>query len=442
MTKKRYTLFPLGHALRETLKNGYTLSDVRSDLFAGLVVSLIALPLSMALAMAIGLPPQHGVYTAIVAGIVAALFGGSHFQVSGPTAAFVVILIPIVSEFGLHGLLWCQILAGAFLFLSGALRLGKWIHAVPSAVVTGFTTAIALVLSLIALIDFFGLPLQSLDPHFWGKIEQLIHHMPHLKLSETTIGLTTLILTLLANYKVRWIPGPFIGIIGGTLLAFALQGSGFTVATIGSEFYQHTTEGGLLFYLPTFEAGHLLSIPSLSEWQSLFLPAIIIAGLAGLESLLSATLADKLTQTKHHPNAELQGIGLANILSSLSAGIPATAAIARTATNIQNGAKSPFAAVFHSLFILSYMLFFSNLIQHIPMATLAALLLLTAYRMSHIRQFIGVLKHDPLSEKIVLLGAFGFTAMIDMVAGVTFGIVLAGGFYLFKRLKTEPTPPM
>jgi SulP family sulfate permease len=434
VTNKRNTIFPLGHALRDTLQKGYTLDDLRSDLFAGLVVSLIALPLSMALAMAIGLPPQHGLFTAIVAGIVAALLGGSHYQVSGPTAAFVVILIPIVSDFGLHGLLWCQILAGILLILGGMFRLGKWIHAVPSAVVTGFTAAIALVLSVIALKDFFGLPLTSLEPHFWGKIDQILHHLPHLKLPETIIGLTTLVLTLLLNYKIRWLPGPFAGIVGGTLLALVFQSSGYPVATIGSEFYQHNAQSNLLFYLPTFEAGHLLTIPSLDEWKLLFLPAVIIAGLAGLESLLSATLADKLTHTQHHPNAELQGIGVANILTGLSAGIPATAAIARTATNIQNGAKSPFAAVFHSVFILSYMLFFSKIIQHVPMATLAALLLLTAYRMSHIRQFICVLKHDPLSEKIVLLGAFGFTAMIDMVAGVAIGVGLACGFYALKRL--------
>lgn len=434
MKKKIVSSFPLGHALRETFKKGYGLKDVRSDLFAGLVVSLIALPLSMALAMAIGLPPQHGVYTAIVAGSIAALFGGSHYQVSGPTAAFVVILIPIVAEYGLRGMLWCQILAGLILFMGGAFRLGKWINAVPSAVVTGFTTAIALVLSLIALKDFLGLPITRLEPHFWEKIIQIGHHLPNLNIAAVTIGLTTLILTIISNHLIRWFPGPFIGIVGGTLVAMLFQSQGINVATIGSEFSEMASSGSLAFYLPTLEAGNLLTIPSWQEWQSLLLPALIIAGLAGLESLLSATLADKLTQTKHHPNAELQGIGLANIVSSFTAGIPATAAIARTATNIQNGAKSPFAAIFHSLFILSYTIFFAKVIQLIPMSTLAALLLLTAYRMSHIHQFLAVLKQDPLSEKIVLLCAFGFTAMIDMVAGVTIGILVAAGFYLFSLL--------
>ncbi|MBN9287631.1 MAG: hypothetical protein BGO43_13695 [Gammaproteobacteria bacterium 39-13] len=434
--------FPLSWALRQTFQQGYNLKTLKADLGAGLVVSLIALPLSMALAIAIGMPPQQGIYTAIVAGIAAAIFGGSHYQISGPTAAFVVILIPIVAEFGLRGLIWCQILAGLMLILFSIIKLGKFIHYIPHPVIIGFTTGIALVLATISLKDFLGLQIADLGPHFIDKISHLYFHLAEISLPETCIGITTIILILSSKRFIKAVPSPMIGVLGGSLLGWGLSCYGYSISTIGTQFSFLSADGSISygipavsphFQLPTFTTGNLFSIPSLAEIKTFLGPAFIIACLAALESLLSASIADNLTQSKHHPNAELSGIGIANVLSALASGIPATAAIARTATNIQSGAKSPFAAVFHSLFILLYVLLLAPFICHVPMTVLAALLLLTAYNMSHLPQFIELFKTAPLFERIVLFSSFALTVFMDMIAGVMVGIALSTLFYLIRN---------
>lgn len=426
--------FSLSWALRQTFRQGYNLAMLKADLGAGLVVSLIALPLSMALAIAIGMPPQQGIYTAIVAGIAAAIFGGSHYQISGPTAAFVVILIPIVTEFGLRGLIWCQILAGLLLILFSLAKLGRFIRFVPYPVIIGFTTGIAVVLATISLKDFLGLKITNLGPHYLDKVSHLFFHLSETSFAETSVGLITIIIILCAKRYIKFIPSPIIGVLAGSLLGWLLAQDGYAIATVGTQFSFLSSDGSMIygipaypphFQLPTFKPGSLFSIPSMVELSTFFGPALIIAGLASLESLLSAAIADNLTGTRHHPNAELGGIGIANILSGLASGIPATAAIARTATNIQSGAKSPFAAVFHSLFILLYVLLLAPLIGFVPMSALAALLILTAYNMSHLPQFMSILKGAPLSNRIVLLACFTLTVLVDMVAGVLAGIVLS-----------------
>lgn len=392
-------MLTISWALRQTLKNGYPWAYFKADLSAAFVVSLIALPLSMALAIAIGLPPQHGIYTAIVAGIAAAIFGGSQFQISGPTAAFVVILIPIVNQYGLDGLIWCQILAGLFLLVFSVARLGKFIHAIPYPVIIGFTSAIALVLARISCKDFFG------------------------EYQETFVGMVTLLLTLASGRMI-------VGMIGATVLGFLLTQQGFSVATLGTEF------NGIPSTLPTF---HFPTLPALSELTVLCFPAFTIAILAALESLLSAKIADKMTNTQHHANGELSGIGIANILSGLATGIPATAAIARTAANIQNGAKSPFAAIFHALFMLLYILLLAPLILWIPISALAALLILTAYNMSHWREFKKILFSAPLAEKLVLMTCFLLTVSFDMVIGITTSLLLSTSLYIFTRIRKNYT---
>lgn len=409
-------------ALKQTLKNGYSFNAFQADLQAGFIVSLIAFPLSMALAITIGLPPQHGIYTAIIAGSFAAFFGGSLYQVSGPTAAFVAILIPIVMEFGLAGMIWCQILAGVFLVLFGILRFGKFIHYVPLPVTIGFTTGISIVLAVICLKDFLGLPIQ-MAPHFLDKISQIVVALPELNFSEALIGITTLCLILIAK-RIKPLPAAAVGMMGATLLSLILSNFGYPVATIGSTF------SGISLTLPVFI---LPEFPK--EIISYFKPALMIACLAALESLLSAIIGDNLTQTRHQPNSELKGIGIANIFSALASGIPATAAIARTVTNIQNGARSPFAAIFHAGFILLYVLILSPLINLIPMASLAALLLLTAYNMSHLHQFIGMFKSSPTTDRVVLVTSCVLTVLADMVTGVIAGITIAIFFYLTKKLK-------
>ncbi len=430
-------------ALRESLKKGYNLKIFGQDLAAGLVVSLVALPLSMALSIAVGLPPEHGLYTAIVAGILTPLLGGSITQVSGPTAAFVVILAPIVTEFGLRGIIWCQILAGIIILIMGLARLGRYISYVPYPVTTGFTTGIAVVIATLSLKDFLGLPIGKIEDSFVGKLEQIFTFLPQMNLAEAGVGLFTLIIILHFNKLIKIIPSPIVGISLAAFLGWGLaQLYGIEITTIGSRFTytlpDGTTGHGVPPLPPTFhlpgEAGNkLFAWPSFAELKTFLMPAMVIAALAALESLLSATVSDSMTGQRHSPNAELNGIGIANIFSGLFAGIPATGAIARTATNINAGARTPIASALHGVFLLLYVLSLAPLISYVPMSALAALLLITAYRMSHVHQFITVLKIAPVSDRITLASCFIFTVFIDMVAGVTVGFLLAT-LLLMKRV--------
>lgn len=436
---------PLATALLDSLHAGYRAATLRHDLMAAFVVSLIALPLSMALSIAVGLPPQHGIYTAVAAGIVTALFGGSRLQVSGPTAAFVVILAPIVADLGLRGIIWCQLLAGVMLILFGIAHLGRLISYVPYPVTTGFTAGIAVVLATLSLNDFLGLGVESLTGGFVEKFARLAYALPGIDWAETGVGLVTLLLIIFSpRYFGKWIPGPIIGVVVGTLLALLLERYGFSIETIGDRFSYMTPEGqtvaGIPPYLPQFhlpgmeDGSGLWAWPTLEEWKLFFGPALTIAILAALESLLSATVADSLSGGKrHNPNAELNGIGLGNLASAMVMGVPATGAIARTASNINAGGKTPLASVFHALLIMLYVWLLADYINAIPMTALAALLLFTAYRMSHVHQFITTLQVAPRSDIIVLLSCFGLTVLIDMVAGVTAGMVLAS-FLIIKRV--------
>ncbi len=442
MQRRAFSLLPIGWALRESLRQGYHWQDFKADLGAAFVVSLIALPLSMALAIAVGLSPEHGIYTAIVAGIAAALLGGSQFQISGPTAAFVVILIPIVADLGLRGIIWCQIIAGIILIILGYAKIGQWIHRVPMTVTIGFTTGIAIVLATLALKDFLGLKLASNTPHFIDKVCHLATHLSDVSWPETIVGIVTLLLIVTARKWIKIIPAPMTGVIVGAILAIVFDGLGYPLATIGSEFSYQAQNGSLqmgippfapALHLPTLSPGSLFTVPNLTELKALLPPALIIAALIALESLLSAAIADSLTQTKHQPNAELKGIGLANILSGLATGIPATAAIARTAANIHNGARTPFASMFHSVLILIYVLIFSPIICLIPMTSLAALLLVTAYHMSHLKQFLNMLRYDMTSNRIVLVSCCLVTVFVDMVAGISVGIALAWSLQYINR---------
>ncbi|MDP2207021.1 MAG: SulP family inorganic anion transporter [Alphaproteobacteria bacterium] len=433
--------FPLATALRACLKT-YDRQTLRADLVAGLIVSLIALPLAMALSIAVGLPPEHGIYTAIVAGIVAALFGGSAAQVSGPTAAFVVIVAPIVAKYGLHGLIWCQIMAGIVLIILGMLRLGKFVNYVPYPVVTGFTAGIAVTIATLALNDFFGLGIAQLDGHYIDKVQTIIAHLPQLRAGDFLVGVVTLAGLIFAPRFTPKIPAAVAGMTLGFAAAWFLQQSGISVDTLFSRFSYTAADGllqqGIPPYAPKLHmpgGSGLFALPDYAEFKSLLMPALVIAALAALESLLSATVADGLARTRHDPNAELNGIGLANIFSGLAAGIPATGAIARTAANIQAGGKTPLASVFHALFLLLYVLTLAPYISHIPMASLAALLLGVAWRMSHAPQCLMILKLAPRSDSVVLLTCFLLTVFVDMVAGITVGMVMASLLFM-RRIAT------
>lgn len=427
--------FPLATALRDTLP-GYNGARFRQDALAALVVSLVALPLSMALAIAVGLPPQHGIYTAIVAGIIAPLLGGSVTQVSGPTAAFVVIIAPIVAEHGLRGIILAQMMAGIMLVALAWARLGKFINFVPYPVTTGFTSGIAVVLGALSLNDFLGLGLPQPQGSFLHKLSLLAGALPQLRWQECAVGMLSLALMVSGKRFSRRIPSVIFGIGAGTLLAYVLSSNGIAVDTLGTRFSYDTPSGviqGIPPYPPQlhwFGMSELFAWPRYEELKLLLMPAAVIAALAALESLLSATVADGLSRTRHDPNAELAAIGIANVASGFVAGIPATGAIARTTTNIKSGARTPLASAMHGLLILLYVLSLAPLISHIPMASLAALLLVTAYNMSHYRQFLRILRIAPRHDKVVLVACFTLTVFIDMVAGVAVGMILAAVLFI------------
>lgn len=433
--------FPIATALRASIKH-YNLRILRADLLAGLLVSMVALPLAMALSIAVGLPPQYGIYTSIVAGFLCALLGGSTVQVSGPTAAFVVIVAPIVQQYGLHGLLYAQLIGGVCILLFAALKLGNLIRSIPYPVTTGFTTGIAVVIATLAFNDFLGLYIQHMPNGYIEKVSILASHISSLNIYEAVIGVATLLSVIVSRHLSTIIPSALIGLAVGTTLSLLFLDHDIMIQTISSRFsYMH--EGQLhhgippylpQLLLPSFNPQDLLVLPSFEEFKALLAPGATIAVLAALESLLSATLADSMTGKRHNPNAELNGIGIGNIITAFFAGIPATGALARTVANIKAGAKTPIAAIAHSGFILVMVLVAAPWIGHIPMSALAALLIVVAYHMAHIPQFIHTLKIAPIHDRMVLLTCCLTTIFIDMVAGVAIGLVLSAVLFL-KHLR-------
>jgi SulP family sulfate permease len=433
---------PIGSALRRVFSKGYGAADVRADVMAGAVVGIVALPLSMALAIAVGVPPQHGLYTAIVAGAVVALLGGCKYQVTGPTAAFVVVLAPIVAKHGLSGLLTAGFMAGALLLAMGVARLGSFIEYIPYTVTTGFTTGIATVIATLQIKDAFGLQLGAMPEPFVGKVAALWGGRATLRPVELAVAAVTLALLLLLPRVLKQIPAPLvaIGLVAGVTAAIHAHYPSFTVATIGSRF--HATVHGVVV------AGIPAEVPSASlPWgaggltyslvRELLPAAFAIAMLGAIESLLSGVIADGMTNTKHDPNAELVGLGIGNLLAPIFGGIAATGALARTATNIRAGAKSPFAAVTHAAIVLLAVVCLAPLVAYIPMAALAALLLVVSWNMSDISHFIGLVKVAPKSDVLVLVTCFLLTVFFDMVIAVSVGFVLAA--VLFMRRMVELT---
>ncbi len=436
-------------ALRDSLRTGYGLQQLRGDLFAGLTVGVVAIPLSMALAIAVGVPPQQGLYTAIVAGIVIALFGGSRVNISGPTAAFVVILLPITHQYGLGGLLIATVMAGVILLIMGLARMGQLIEYIPYPVTTGFTAGIGVVIATLQLKDFFGLEVGSLDGHYLHKLEILLSALPSAQLPDVSIGVLTLTILLLWPRLKSPVPGPLVALFIAALVAWlgGLWLGDFHPATIGSRF-SYQFEGQIGYGIPPLAPHFVLpwQLPdangqpvglSFEMIRTLLGSAFAIAMLGAIESLLCAVVADGMTGQRHNPNAELLGQGLGNIIAPFFGGIPATAAIARTATNIRSGAVSPFAAIIHSLLILLVVLTFAPLMSYVPMAALAALLLIVAWNMSEAPHFVRLLRISPGSDIAVLLTCFSLTVLFDMVIAVSTGLVLAS--LLFIRRMAELT---
>lgn len=434
-------------ALRHVLRSGYGWSDLRADAMAGMVVGIVALPLAMALAIASGVPPQHGLYTAIVAGGAIAALGGSRFQVSGPTAAFVVLLAPISAEFGIGGLLVATLLAGVLLLVFGAVRLGGLIQFVPQPVTTGFTAGIAVVIATLQVKDFAGLSVPQMPEHYVERVAALFQALPSAQPLEILLGAATLAVLLLWPKLTKSVPAPLVALAFGAVLAIVLERfvAGFEAATIQRRF--SFQEGGAtwpgiprlppLFALPWSwpdASGQPLSL-SFSLLRDLGPSAFAIAMLGAIESLLSAVVADGMTGTQHDPDAELVAQGVGNVLAPFFGGIAATGAIARTATNIRYGARSPLAAIFHAAFVLLAVMAAAPLLGFLPMASLAALLLLVAWNMSDVHHFGHTLRVAPKSDTLVLLTCFTLTVVFDMVVSVSVGVVLAA--LLFMRRMAE-----
>lgn len=433
-------------ALTRSLRNECSPACIQSNVLAGLTVGVIALPLSMALAIASGVPPQHGLYTAIVAGIVIALSGGSKVNISGPTAAFVVVLLPIVQQFGLGGLLLSGLMAGVILVGMGLARLGRIIEVIPYPVVVGFTAGIGTVIATIQLKDFLGLGVEALEGNYLQNVLALARALPGLNWHEALIGVLTLgVLLVWPRVKSR-IPGHLVALLFGSVLAWLLGhfSSDFSVATIGSRFqYQAggATGSGIPPFLPGFSwpweqpgpDGAPIGL-SFDLVSALLGSAIAIAVLGSLESLLCAVVADGMSGKKHNPNDELIGQGLGNIVAPFFGGIPATAAIARTAANVRAGGSSPLSSVVHSLFIIAAILLLAPLLAYIPMASMAALLLMVAWNMSEARHFVRTLRIAPRDDVLTLLTCFSLTVLFDMTIAVGVGMSLAAMLFIRRSI--------
>lgn len=399
-------------------REGYTLSHLKDDVVAGLTVAIVALPLAMALGIASGASPDKGLVTAIVAGFLISALGGSRVQIGGPTGAFVVVIAGIIAQHGYAGLVLATAMAGIILIIAGYAGLGRLMKYIPTPVVTGFTTGIAVIIASSQIADFMGLKADAIPAEFFGKWAAYINAIGTTNLAALTIGIIALALILiLRKVAPRW-PGYLIALTVAAVIAAAFN---LSVETVGLRFPDMPTA------LP---APH---IPAFS-WQMIIGvsgPAFTIAFLAGIEALLSATIADGMTGQRHRPGQELVGQGAANLASALFGGLPATGAIARTATNIRAGGKTPMAGIFHALFLLLMLLVGGPLIAYIPMAALAAVLLIVAWGMSEIDRFRALLRQNA-GERTLLLLTFGLTVLVDLTVAIGVGVTLASLLFMAR----------
>lgn len=415
---------------------------MKNNILAGLTVGIIALPLSMALAIATGVPPQLGLYTAIIAGIFAAIFGSSKINISGPTAAFIVILIPIVQEFGITGLLLCGLLSGLILILIGVLKLGTLIELIPYPVTVGFTSGIAVVIATFQIKDFFGLTIENFNGHYLDKIYLIFTSFDTFKHTELTVGLFTLFLLILWQKTKSRIPAALVALTFITVIVAFLNFyfSHLNIATIASTFHYNINglEGNGIPPIPLqFSLPWSFLKPEEITFDLLYklLPhAIAIAILGALESLLCAVISDGMTGNKTNPNKELIGQGITNLIVPFFGGIPATAAIARTVVNIKSGGTSKLSSIVHALFILVSIMFLSSYLSYLPMASLSALLLVVAWNMSEVKHFVNILKVAPKHDVYVLLTCFVLTVLLDMQIAVAVGIGLASILFIKRTI--------
>lgn len=402
-----------------TTLRGYTRAEFTADLSAGVIVGIVALPLSIAFAIASGVTPDRGLWTAIVAGFLISALGGSRVQIGGPTGAFVVIVYGIVQQYGVDGLIVATLMAGVILVAMGLMKFGAAIKFIPHPVVIGFTSGIAVIILSSQVKDFLGLEMGVVPADFVEKWRAYAAHGGDVNPTAALVAALALLLIVAWPRVTRRIPGPFVALVATTAL---VQWLALPVETIGSRF------GDITAAIP------VPSLPALSFAQVMALvgPAFTIAMLGAVESLLSAVVADGMIGGRHRSNMELVGQGVANVASALVGGIPATGAIARTATNVRNGGRTPVAGMTHAVVLLVITLFAGHWAAHIPMATLAAILVVVAYNMSEWRIFVGEFR-GPRSDVVVLVTTFLLTVLVDLTVAIGVGMVLAS-FLFMKRM--------
>jgi SulP family sulfate permease len=405
------------------MKN-YSRQDFVADLIAGITVGLVALPLAMAFAIASGMPPQAGLYCAVIAGFLISALGGSRVQIGGPTGAFVVVVAGIVARYGIDGLFMCTGIAGVFLIFLGVTGLGSAVKYIPRPVVVGFTNGIAVVIASTQLKDFFGLHIEQVPGNFLGRLEAVVENFRTISFEETGLAVLALALILVCRKFFPKIPGYIVALFVGTALVYFLR---LPVQTIGTRF------GGIPSGLPA------LKIPQfrLDLIRPLIAPAITVAMLGAIESLMSAVVADRMygKGEKHKPNVELIAQGVANFISPLMGGLPATGAIARTATNIRSGAKSPVAGMIHALTLLAILMFATPVAKFIPLAVLAAILLVVSYNMGEWAEIPELLKLSRL-EVACWSATFVLTVFADLTVAVEAGMILAALVFIRKVTAT------
>ena len=401
------------------------------NIVAGVIVGVVALPLAMAFAIASGARPEQGLYTAIIGGLLVSVLGGSRLQIAGPTGAFIAILAAVTAKYGISGLQVATLMAGVMLVLMGTARMGGVIKFIPAPVIVGFTAGIGLIIFVGQWRDFLGLP-QVEGGHFHEKLWHLLEVMPQLHLPTAELAVLSLALVVFAP-KIKMlarVPAPLVAMLVATVLQSTLHLPG--VATIGSAF------GGIPQGLPSFALPHI----SFTQLLTLIGPAFTIAMLGAIESLLSAVVADGMAGTRHDSNQELIGQGLANIVAPLFGGFAATGAIARTATNIRNGANSPLAGVIHAITLVATLLFLAPLASRIPLAALAAILFVVAWNMSEVKHVAFILRKAPTADRIILVITFLLTVFVDLVVAVNVGVILAVLHFLRRMAEAVETQQM
>lgn len=401
----------------------YSWSLFAADLVAGVTVAMVALPLSIAIAIASGADPAKGIVTAIIGGFMISLLGGSRVQIGGPTGAFIVVVFGVIAQYGYDGLVLATFMAGIILLVAGYFRAGRLIAFIPEAVVNGFTIGIGIIIATSQLKDFFGLRVEKLPAEFFEKITVLWQAIDTLNSQALVIAVITLVLIVLLRRLAPRFPGLIVAVAIGSALVALLQ---LPVDTLGSRF------GTLPSQLP------MPSLPDLSITRivELFPSAIVIAFLAAVESLLSAMVADRMIEGQHRPNAELTAQGVANITSALFTGLPATGAIARTATNVKAGGKTPVAGIVHALVILLVMLLAAPMAGYLAMPTLAALLVITAWNMSEPHKWLEHAK-APASDKALLILTLVLTVVVDLTVAISVGVSVGLVLRLSRRKSVE-----